>query len=58
MWVLGLQVVPREAHMGVVVDIRQLDAIVMNCLRSELVVSTEVLRFFLNILLVLLMKII
>ena len=54
----GLQVVPREAHVGVVVDIRQLDAIVMNCLRSELVVSTEVLGFFLNIWLVLVLKII
>ena len=53
----GLQVVPREAHMGVV-DIRQLDAIVVKYLRSELVVSTEVLRFFLNIWLVLVLKII
>ena len=54
----GLQVVPREAHVGVFVDIRQLDAIVMNCLRSELVVSTEVLGFFLNFWLVLVLKII
>jgi hypothetical protein len=39
----GLQVVPRETLMGIVVDIVQLDAIVMECLGSELVVSTEVL---------------
>ena len=32
-----------------VIDILQLDAIVMECLGSELVVSTEVLRFFLYI---------
>jgi len=57
MCLLGLHVVPREAHAGVV-DIRQLDAIVMQCLRSELVVSTEVLRFFLYFWLVLLLKII
>ena len=44
----GLQVVPGEPIMGVV-DILQLDAIVMECLGSELVVSTEVLRFFLYI---------
>ena len=51
----GPQVVPRLAHMGVV-DIVQLDAIIMGCLRSKLVVSTEVLRFFLNIWLVLLLR--
>ena len=40
---------PGEALLGIVVDIVQLDAIVMECLGSELVVSTEVLRFFLYI---------
>ena len=40
---------PRETLMGIVVDIVQLDTIVMECLGSELVVSTEVLRFLLYI---------
>jgi len=44
----GLQVVPGESIMGVV-DILQLDNIVMEYLGYELVVSTKVLRFFLNI---------
>ena len=44
----GPQVVPREALLTVV-DIVKLDAIVMEYLGSELVVSTEVLRFLLYI---------